>query len=442
MEGSLGVRVETKDPAERRAPLTPEHVRRLVEDHGITVVVQPSRSRVFPDADYVRAGATLSPDLSRCNLILGVKEVPPEDLLPGKAWMFFSHTMKGQPENMPMLRRLLELRGTLLDYERVVNERGRRLIAFGTYAGYAGMVNTVWALGRRLRWEGVDNPFDRIRRPHRYPGLDEVREALREVGRIVRTVGLPMQVVPLVVGITGQGRVSRGALEILKVLPTERLEPDDLSRFFRSGDFSARVVYRVGFHQDDLYVPRDPDERFDHYRLHRYPERYASRLEGMIGYLTVLVNGIYWEPRYPRILTKSFLRSMWAANPNPRLRILGDITCDVDGSLETTVRATTIDDPVYVYEPLKDRIVPGVEGVGPVIMAVDKLPTELPKQASESFGDALLPFLPRLAHTDFGVYFEDLDLPAEFRGAVIAYRGELREEFRHLESVVLGSPSA
>ncbi len=153
-------------------------------------------------------------------------------------------------------------------------------------------------------------------------------------------------------------------------------------------------------------------------------------------YLNVLVNGIYWEPRYPRLVTKSYLRSLYESNPNPRLRVIGDITCDIEGSIEATLRATTIDEPVFVYEPLKDRAIDGVEGVGPVVMAVDKLPTELPRQASESFSEALFPFVVPLAETDFARDTQELDLPEEFRRAIIAHQGKLSPEFRHLSELI------
>lgn len=431
--GRIGIRHESIDPAERRAPLTPAHVAALRTEHGLEVVVQPSRTRVFPDQEMAAAGAVISPDLTGCNVILGVKEVPPAELAPEQAYCFFSHTIKGQAHNMPMLARLLELRGTLLDYELVKNERGRRLVAFGIFAGYAGMINTLWALGRRLRWEGIPNPFERVRRPHRYPDLAAVGEALKGVGKIIQTLGLPPALVPLVVAVAGSGRVARGAQQILKLLPTTRLAAEEMPRFFAAGEFSARTIYRVELNQPDLYQAPDPAEGFDHYRFHRYPERYGSRLEHFLPYLTVLVNGIYWEPRYPRLVTRSFLRRRWEANPNPRLRVIGDITCDVEGSIEATLKATTVDEPVYVYEPLKDRVVDGLEGVGPVIMAVDKLPTELPRQASESFGDALTPFLPALARADFTAPLEDLALPPELARAVIAHRGRLAPSFAYLE---------
>lgn len=431
MKNCIGVRHESKDLHERRAALTPAHVRRLTR-RGVKVLVEPSPTRVFRENDYVSAGARISRDLSRCNVIFGVKEVPDDELLPGKAYCFFSHTIKAQPYNMPMLRHMLEGGNTLLDYELVKNRAGRRLIAFGSFAGYAGMLDTLWAYGERLRWEGIRNPFEVLRRPLRYESLDKARGALKEVRQVIQAVGLPHPVVPMVCGVTGQGRVSRGAQEILKILPTVPLKARDLPALFESGEWSDRVIYRVEFYQGDMYVPKDGDDTFRWHRFHRYPERFDTRLTRYLPYLSILVNGIYWEPRYPRHVTRDWLRETYAVDPNPRLRVIGDITCDVEGSIEVTVKAAAVDNPVFVYEPLTGRFADGVEGTGPVIMSVDKLPTELPREASKAFGDALMPFVKKLAAANYRSSLGKLALPDEFARAIIAHRGKLAPDFAYL----------
>ena len=169
----IGIRGEDKNRWERRAPLTPDHVRELASDHGIAVRVEPSLQRIFPDRDYADAGAGISRDLDGCRVILGVKEVPASKLLPEKTYAFFPHVTKGQEANMPMLRRLMELGCTLIDYELIVDRRGRRLIFFGRHAGYAGMIDSLWALGQRLAWEGFATPLEEIRLAHQYASLDE-----------------------------------------------------------------------------------------------------------------------------------------------------------------------------------------------------------------------------------------------------------------------------
>src|SRR5262245_39216212 len=180
----IGIRREDKNEWERRVPLTPNHVRALVEQ-GTQVVVQPSTIRIFRDEEYAQAGAAVREDLSDCRAVFAVKEIPADFFHHGKAYMFFSHTFKGQPHNMPMLRTMLEREVTLIDYEKVTDEQNRRLIFFGNYAGTAGMFETFYTLGKRLAWERIPNPFEDLKRPLEYSGLEAAKEALVAVGRLI-----------------------------------------------------------------------------------------------------------------------------------------------------------------------------------------------------------------------------------------------------------------
>ncbi|NOX38022.1 MAG: hypothetical protein GXO78_10840 [Calditrichaeota bacterium] len=432
MKGVIGIRKETKDVTERRAPLTPHQVKQLIESHGVHVVVEPAENRLFRESEYQAVGAEISTDLTKCNIIFGVKEIPVPDLRPRQVYCFFSHTIKGQPYNMPMLKRILEFEDTLLDYELVVDKQGKRLIYFSDFAGYAGMIDTLWVLGQRLLWEGIDTPFRHIRQAIEYGSLEAARKAIRQVARQISREGFPPAIVPLVVGFTGRGHVSQGAQSIFDLLPHQEISPEDLPGFLEKGMFSRHCLYKVRFLKEHLYEPIDPNLPFDATQLMAHPEQYCSRFERFVPYLTVLVNGIYWEPRFPHILTRSFLRELFQ-QASPRLRVIGDITCDVDGSLETTVKATNSLNPVYVYDPVQDTVRDGFEGRGVVVLAVDKLPTELPREASESFGEALLPFVPQLAVTDFSRPYSQLDLPLPFQKAVIAHQGKLTPDFQYLK---------
>lgn len=406
----LGIRREEKNRWERRAPLTPLHVEELVRDQGWSVLVQPSPLRIFPDADYRQAGAELSEDLSGCRVILGVKEVPPERLQADKPTLAFFHVIKGQPRGMPLLARALELRSTLIDYEPIVDRFGRRLIFFGRHAGYAGMIDALWALGRRLETRGLETPFAAIGQAHTYPSVDEAEEFLTSgVGRRIREQGLPAGLRPLVVGFTGGGNVSQGAQEILDRLPLVEIHPDDLPDLADKPGLSHRTLYKVVFR-----------------RRHRV--RFARHLP----YLTVLVNGIYWQPGHSRLVTREDLRRLWSGPGRPRLEVLADLSCDVDGSIEGTVRTTDPDRPVYVFDPETGETRDGVEGHGPVVLAVDNLPAEFPRDASEHFGDSLFPFLNGLLSADFDVPFEHLALPAAIQGAALTHRGELTPRYRDL----------
>ena len=440
MKNCIGIRKETKDSTQRRVPLSPAQVAELVEGHGLRVLVEPMPQRVFPDAEYAEAGAELSGDLTSANVVFGVKEIQPALMTDGMAYVFFSHTIKAQPYNMPMLRHILDHRITLIDYELIKNADGRRTVFFGNYAGLAGMIDTAWALGRRLDSEGVTTPFSGIRYATQYGLLEEAEAAFREAGERIRSEGLPPEMVPLVCGFTGYGNVSRGAQHLYDLLPSVAIRPSELAAFMAAGEFSDRVVYKVEFREEDMFEPVEPGADFILQEFYDHPERYRSRFAQYLPHLTLLVNGIYWEPRYPRLVTREDAAALWGGGGRPRLRVIGDITCDIDGSVQLTVKETNSENPVFVFEPLTGAVRDGVEGDGPVILAVDKLPTELPREASAAFGASLLPYVPALAAADFTVPFESLDLPPDLKRAVIAHGGRLTPGFVSLQPHVDGLP--
>lgn len=427
----IGIRKETKDKTERRAPLTPRQVQTLIKEHNIEVMVEPSETRYFNDSEYQAVGAKITADLSSANIIFGVKEVPIPDLIGGKAFCFFSHTIKGQDYNMPMLKQILDLRISLLDYEKVTDAKGRRLIFFGRYAGYAGMIDTLWALGRRLATEGLITPFSEIKQALNYESLKEAKEAIAEVGKKIIKDGLASELQPFVCGFTGYGQVSQGAQEVLDMLPVEEISPLEL--FDPKRQYSAHKVYKVVFKEEHLVRRTDSSKPFDLQEYYHNLEKYQSDFEKYLPHLSVLVNGIYWEPRYPRLVTKAWLKDAYGEKEVQRLKVIGDITCDLEGSIECNVQTTKSDNPVYVYNPLTEKIQYGVEGNGPVVLAVDKLPTELPREASETFGNSLLPFVPALAAADYQAPFEQLQIPEEFKRALIAHRGKLTPSYKYLQ---------
>jgi alpha-aminoadipic semialdehyde synthase len=433
----FGIRNEDKSPWERRVPLVPVDLKTL-RDAGIRTVVQTSPRRAFADDEFAAAGVPVQEDLSDCDVIIGIKEIPPPKLQPGKIYLFFPHVIKGQPANMPMLRRLMELKATLIDYERIVDEKNRRLIFFGRHAGLAGMINTLWALGRRLDIEGSPSPFSRLKQARTYADLAEAREDLLRIAACVREDGLPESVHPLTVGITGYGNVARGAQEILDALPVQSVSPADLSRIAHDRSVSRDRIYKVVFSEDDLAEPLEVGKAFD---LNDYYRRgktgYRGIFERYPDHLSVLVNCIYWDERYPRLLTRGQCRRMWASGRRPKLKVIGDISCDVNGSIECTVKATEPGNPVYVYEPDTGTAKDGFEGQGPVMMAVDILPAEIPRESSADFSRVLAQFLPALEKADFSRGFDGLLLPPELKRAVIVYKGELAPDYAYLKSFLV-----
>jgi len=431
MSGAIAVRRETKSPLERRTPITPDLVGRLVKGSGIEVLVQPSARRIFPDNEYVRAGATMAENLGESKVILGVKEIPPDLFQANTAYVFFSHVIKGQPYNMPMLAKMLELGCTLIDYEKICDKTGKRLIFFGRFAGLAGMIDSLWAVGQRLKREGFPTPLASIEQAHEYESLHDAKVAIRKAGERIASEGLPEELIPLTVGVAGYGNVASGVREILSELPTRDVEPGNLEFTFE--DASPHCLYQTTFREEDLVETTD-GRAFELRDYYDHPEGYSSVTDRYLSQLTVLMNCNYWDERYPRLVTKEQLRVMWSGDTSPRLRVIGDLGCDVEGAVECTLKCTEPSDPVYVYDPVKETINSGVDGFGPVVLAVDILPAELPREASEEFSSALGSLVPTLARANFDVPFSELALPPELLGAVIVHRGKLTPNYRYIEA--------
>ncbi|MFH0981718.1 MAG: bifunctional lysine ketoglutarate reductase /saccharopine dehydrogenase family protein [Planctomycetota bacterium] len=428
----IGIRREDKSRWERRTPLVPEDVKRLVENEGLEFVVQTSPIRVFPDDTYRAGGAAVADHLTGCPLILGIKEIPPALLEAGKTYVYFSHTIKGQAQNMPALRRLMELGCQLIDYERILDAQGRRLVLFGPYAGQAGMIDTLWALGQRLRHEGLETPFARVQPAHRYADLAHAKREITQVGESIRQDGLPPSLRPLICGLSGYGAVSKGAQAIYDCLPVEEVVPEELA----SLPAADHVCYKVVFKEEHMVERVDRSAPFQLQEYYDHPERYRPRFFPNVEYLTLLMNCIFWTPKYPRLVTREQLRRLYSKKTRPRLRVIGDVSCDLEGAIECNVRTTTPDAPVYVYEPATGQTRDGVAGDGPVILAIDFLPCELPLDSSYFFSRVLSPWVPALARADFSGLLADSGLPPELQRATILYRGELTEPYRYLSQMI------
>ena len=435
MMKKIGIRYEDKYVMERRVPLVPAHLKRLIADEGLEFSVETSAKRVFTDEEYEAAGANVTDDLSDCPVIFGVKEIPINRHEGEKIYMFFSHVIKGQPHNMPMLKRLIELKCTLIDYERVVDEMGRRLIFFGRHAGLAGMINSLWSLGQRLEEAGIITPFLDIAQTHTYHSLGEARKVVSKVGQKIIEKGLPPELKPIVIGFTGYGNVSQGAQEIASLLPIKEILPDELLSLHKHAHLADNIIYKVVFKEEHLVEPINPEDEFDLQDYYQHPEKYRSQFEKYLPCLTVLVNCIYWDPRYPRLLTKDFAEQLFKEG-YPKLTIIGDITCDPDGSVEITHRGTEIENPVFVYNPFTRTPADGFKGDGLLVMAVDILPSELPRDASLFFSEVLWRYVAPIAKADFDQPFSKISLPGPVRKAMILYKGEFTPDYEYLKKYI------
>ena len=430
MSNFIGIRHEDKYKLERRAPLTPRHVARLVKSKKLDIIVQSSEKRVFSDDEFWKAGAKIAQDLKKCSVIFGVKEIPQEFFEPEKTYVFFAHVVKGQPYNMDMLRRMMELKCNLIDYEKVVDEQGKRLIFFGRYAGMAGMINSLWALGLRLKEHGISTRLLSLKQAHRYHSLTEAREDISRIGQLIAENGVPKELKPFVIGVTGYGNVSQGAQEIIGLLPVKEISPAKLLDLQKRRKLPDNIIYKVIFKEEDMFEHIN-GEPFDLHDYFSNPQDYRSVFEKYIPHLSMLINCIYWDKRYPRLVTRDFLEKFYKGS-EPKLKVIGDISCDVEGSVECTLKPTEIDDPIFVYDPFSRNINMGHKGDGILVMAVDILPAELPRDASDGFADVLVNFVKPIADADFSEHFDDLDLPKPIKKALILHNGELTPEYRYI----------
>jgi len=431
MQKIIGIRREDKNDWERRVPLTPEDVRKLKEEHGLSFVVEPSVIRVFKDEEYEEAGAVVSEDLSGCSVVLGVKEMPSSFFEKEKSYVFFSHTIKGQPYNMPMLERLKNRKCNLLDYEKIEDDKGRRLVFFGKYAGLAGMIDGLWMLGKRLEADGHKTGLSRIKQAKDYESLEEARDAIAEAGREFAHNGLPQQLSPMVVGFAGYGHVSQGAQEVFDEIPHHVVEPEDLELLFKNPPEEKPSIWKVVFREEHLVERIKTERPFVLQEYYDHPDRYRGIFPSYLPYLDVLVNCIFWTPAYPKLITKEDAKKATDAG-NFRLKAVVDITCDPGGSVECTTHCTDSGNPYYVYDVHKERPQEGITGDGPVILAVDNLPCELPRDSSTSFSRVLRRFVPELMNCDFNVPYDELDLPETLKGALILHEGRFTPPYRYM----------
>ncbi|HNR66678.1 MAG TPA: bifunctional lysine ketoglutarate reductase /saccharopine dehydrogenase family protein [bacterium] len=434
MPGPIGIRREDKNIWERRVPLTPAHVKQLFDQFQVPTRIQPFPKRAFSDDEFRAAKAEVAEDLSPCPVIFAVKEIPPALLLPQKTYLFFSHTIKGQRYNMPMLKRLLDLRCTLIDYECIKDANNQRLVFFGRFAGLAGMLDGLYGLGQRLLALGLDSPFLHLKPALQYHDLEEAKTEIKKLGEEIRQKGLPSELTPLTIGFSGYGQVSKGAQEILDLLPHRQVQPDEL--LLPQTRPSAPIIKTV-FREQDMVEPIEPGYEFSLRDYYVHPLKYRSKFEKYLPQLDLLVNGIYWDERYPRLVTKDYLRKNYSAGRHP-LKMIVDISCDINGSIEITEKATQPDMPAFVYNPSTDQITDGYQGEGIVNIAVDNLPAELPRDASAAFSNSLWSFVPAIYHADTTIPFADCHYPPEIKKAVIVHDGKLTPDFEYLRQHLTG----
>lgn len=438
--GVVGILSDSSNMWERRAPLSPSHCACLLRSSKgkgsvDRIVVQPSTKRIYHDALYEDVGCEISDDLSECGLILGIKQPKLEMILSDRAYAFFSHTHKAQRENMPLLDKVLAERVSLYDYELIVGDSGERLLAFGKYAGRAGLIDFLRGLGQRYLSLGYSTPFLSLGASYMYSSLAAAKAAVIAVGEEIATLGLPSGISPLVFVFTGSGNVSQGAQEIFKLLPHTFVDPYKLPELVgtagnldQHSQTSKRFfkVYGCVVTCQDMVSPKDPSKIFDKADYYAHPEHYNPVFHERIApYASVIVNCMYWEKRFPRLLSTQKLKEL--KGTGCPLVGISDITCDIGGSIEFVNQTTSLDRPFFRYNPFTDSYHDDMDGDGVICLAVDILPTEFAKEASQHFGDILSKFIRSLASTE-----NISELPAHLRRACIAHKGTLTSLYEYI----------
>jgi alpha-aminoadipic semialdehyde synthase len=262
--------------------------------------------------------------------------------------------------------------------------------------------------------------------------VQDARRHLKKIGDEIRGTGIHQKIAPLVIGILGYGNVSRGAQQIFDCLPLERISAIDLAQLADRTGPDPKTVYLTVFKEEDIVRRRD-GSAFSLEEYYDYPERYESSFEAYLPHISILVNAIYWEERYPRFVTWEALRKLYRRQRPAKLCGIADITCDTHGSVECNVRSTDSAMPAYRCDPMTETVSDGHVGDGIVVLAVDNLPCELPADSSVFFSGQLKPFIPNLIRADFFSRFETSRLCPEISKAVIVYRGELTPAYRYLK---------
>ncbi|MEA3489877.1 MAG: hypothetical protein U9R44_06030 [Candidatus Omnitrophota bacterium] len=425
----IGILREEKNEWEKRTPLTPSDVRWLAEK-GIKVVVESSSLRGFQDDEYREAGAKVVKTARRASVLVGIKEPKLENVLDDKIYMIFSHTAKGQSHNMPLLKKFLKKKVTLIDYEKVTDLYGKRLVFFGRFAGICGMVDSLHYCAAKLKWKGIDTPFTGLKPAWKYTSLNELKKDIGRTGRRIKLKGFNREITPFIIGITGCGNVSKGAQEILEELDPVEIHPRDFDRFMERKKYKRNKIYKVIFFREEKIRARNGRNFYFEEYLQK-PGNFESNLDRYLPHLKMLVHTSYWDRRYPRVVPKAMLRDLYRRK-DFRLEFITDISCDVKGSIEVTDRTTTPGDPVFTYDPGNNKYTGGYESDGVTILAVDNLPAELPKDSSEHFGKLMRDYVYQVALRGPNGTADDPAIPGEIRRAVITRKGKLTDGYRYL----------
>jgi len=394
---------ERKTPPDRRVVLTPHQAKEMMQQYpDLEIVAESSDIRDFSDDEYRAAGVKVVNDVSDADVLLGVKEVPVDALIPAKKYFFFSHTIKKQPYNRKLLRAILEKKIEHYDHETIVDKNGMRLVAFGYYAGVVGAYNTIRTYGKKTGLFDIPRAID----------LKDKNELIKKLCEVKPL--LP----PIKIVLTGKGRVGNGAKEILDAMGLREVTPEE----FLTKDFEEPVYTQIDV---DWYNVHKEGKPFDFQEFFTHPERFEGDFGKFTKVADVYIAGHYYGQGAPYIYTQEHVQA-----PDNKIKVVGDISCDINGPVVTTIKASTIADPIYGYDPKTGQETDYKNPDAIACMTVDNLPNEIARDASEGFGKS----------------FEKYIIPAFFNGdkdgvlqrAKMTENGKLTERFAYLQDYVDG----
>lgn len=401
---TIGIIREGKVPPDARVLFTPQQCVQVERDYDVQIIVQPSPGRCIPDDAYREAGITVQEDLSACHVLMGIKEVPKSQLVNDKMYFFFSHTIKEQSYNRSLLQEILKKNITLVDYEVLKGENGKRVIAFGRFAGIVGAHNGMMTYGRRT------SAFV-LEQMHQY---DDYQAAID----YYQTLSFP----PMKIVVTGTGRVATGAVEVLDHMNIRRVTPEE----FLEQEFDEAVYTQLRIRH---YVAHNKEKGpFDSKHFYKHPKEYHSIFGPYTKVADLMVNGIYWDNDAPAFFTAEDM-----AQDDFNIQVIADVTCDIApvASIPSTLYATTIAKPVFGYNPQTRKAEAPYQPHTVDMMTIDNLPNELPKDASESFGNQ---FISQVLDELLGT--KDTGM---IEGATVARNGDLGPHFEYLRNYVEGA---
>ncbi|CAN5491308.1 NAD(P)-dependent oxidoreductase [soil metagenome] len=397
---SIGLIREGRVPPDKRVAFSPLQVEEIIQRYpSVKVLCQKSPTRCFSDEEFTALDIPLVDDVQSCDILMGIKEVPIPDLIANKTYLFFSHTLKKQPYNKKLLQEVLKKKIRLIDYEVLRDTQGNRLVAFGRYAGIVGAFNGLWTYGKRF------NLFS-LRRAFECFDINDLKLELRNVK-------LPN----IKIVLTGAGRVAKGAMETLDTAGIRKVNPQDfLTQAFNEPVYTQLSSADYHFKKEGGHFNRD--------EFHRNPERYNSHFYDFVKVSDILLAGAFWNPKAPLLFTRQDMLSS-----DFKIKVIADITCDINGSIPSTKRATSIVEPLYDYDPETDSTqAPLSSDRFITVMAIDNLPCELPRSSSEEFGRDLIDRILKPLLTE--------DTERIIARGTIAENGNLTSHFEYLRDYI------